>query len=46
MAIFIAVANGDIRIYSTELFVELSSTFHMNSVQIAKVDWMPVRQNK
>ena len=35
---------GDILNFFTEMFIELSSTFHMTFVQIGEFDWLSGRQ--
>ena len=36
-----AVSRQIFRFFSTEMFLEKSSTIHMNFVQIAEFDWLP-----
>ena len=38
--------NGDIWIFFTEMFIDLSSTFHMTFVQIGIFDWLSGRQKR
>ena len=38
-----AIAAVSMGYFFTEMFIEKSSTFYMNYVQIASFDWLPVR---
>ena len=39
------VSLGYLECIFTEMFIEQSSTFHMNFVQIVEFDWLPGRHN-
>ena len=39
----LAIAAFSMRYFFTEMFIEKSSSFYMNFVQIVSFDWLPVR---